>query len=61
MKNRLKYYITLKGVKQKDMACILGITPVTLSRYIKEDRSPDVRMAIRIAKMLDVKVEDIWI
>ena len=45
------------GMSQRELADKLGITEVSLSRYIKGERIPRATVVIGIAKVLDVSVE----
>ena len=58
--NRLKDYVIQSGRTQKDIADMIGVTPVTFCRYIKGTRTPSVLTALEIAKILRTSVEDIW-
>jgi len=48
-------------IKQSDIAKIVGITDQTLSLIARGKSEPTLRVAMRIAKTLDLSVEDIWI
>lgn len=48
-------------IKQSALAKRAGITDQTLSMIVRGKSEPTLRVAMRIAKTLDLKVEDIWI
>jgi len=56
----LKQLLKEKGITERMLAdkCNLDIT--TVCRYCQAQREPKVTVAIRIAKILRVNVEDIW-
>ena len=45
---------------QNVLAEQVGITRMTLSRYEKSEFLPSVDIALRLARILGVKVQDIW-
>lgn len=49
-----------KSLKQNELAEQLGIGPVVLSRYEKDQITPSVEVAARIAKALNVTVDYLW-
>ena len=46
---------------QNVLAEQVGITRITLSRYEKSEFLPSVDIALRLARILGVTVQDIWI
>ncbi|PET77562.1 transcriptional regulator [Bacillus sp. AFS001701] len=61
MKNRLKVIFAERKIKQTEFSELVGINNSTLSLIVaKEDHSPTLKVAMKIAKALDLKVEDIW-
>lgn len=54
---RLKSEIKRKGLNNNKLAKHLGIHPNTVSRWIKEERLPDIYTAIRIADVLECPLE----
>ncbi|AAP26189.1 MULTISPECIES: helix-turn-helix transcriptional regulator [Bacillus] len=61
MKCKLKVILAERMIKQSDIAKIVGITDQTLSLIARGKSEPTLRVAMRIAKTLDLSVEDIWI
>ncbi|WP_144561448.1 helix-turn-helix transcriptional regulator [Bacillus mycoides] len=61
MKCRLKVILAERMMKQSDLAKITGITDQTLSMIARGKSEPTLRVALRIAKALNLSVEDIWI
>jgi putative transcriptional regulator len=60
MKNKLRMIIAERKIKKGEFAKLIGIAPTTLTLIIKEDSTPTLQVAMRIAKLLQMKVEDIW-
>ncbi len=57
-KENLKDEITYQGLMVKEVAGKAGLSPGTMSNYLKENSSiPSVDIAVRIAKALNVSVE----
>lgn len=52
---RLVYYRELAGLKQKELAEALGITPTRLNYWEKDKREPDLQMFESICKVLHVE------
>lgn len=61
MKCKLKVILAERMIKQSDIAKIVGITDQTLSLIARGKSEPTLRVVMRIAKTLDLSVEDIWI
>ncbi|OOR57419.1 helix-turn-helix domain-containing protein [Bacillus cereus] len=58
---KLKEILAERMIKQSALAKRAGITDQTLSMIVRGKSEPTLRVAMRIAKALDLKVEDIWI
>ena len=58
--NRLKEYRAKIGVNQQEMGRMAGVSRQTISQIERGDYSPSVTLALKIAKVFDVKVEDIF-
>ncbi|MCE0553420.1 helix-turn-helix transcriptional regulator [Bacillus thuringiensis] len=61
MKCKLKIILAERMLKQSDLAKLVGITDQTLSMIARGKSEPTLRVALRIAKALDLTVEEIWI
>lgn len=61
MKCKLKIILAERMLKQSDLAKLVGITDQTLSMIARGKSEPTLRVALRIAKALDLIVEEIWI
>ena len=60
LKNRLKEYRARINVNQTEMGRLVGVTRQTISQIERGDYSPSVTLALKIAKVLNVSVEDIF-
>lgn len=58
--NRLKEYRARIGVNQQEMGQLVDVSRQTISLIERGDYSPSVTLAIKIAKIFDAKVEDIF-
>ena len=45
---------------QNELAEKAGVTRMTLNRYERSEFLPSVDIALRLARILGVKVQDIW-
>ena len=58
--NRLKEYRARLGVNQQEMGVLAGVSRQTISQIERGDYSPLVTLALKIAKICNVSVEDIF-
>lgn len=58
--NHLKDYRAKLGVNQQQMGALVGTSRQTISQIERGDYSPSVTLALKIAKVCDVSVEDIF-
>lgn len=60
LKNHLKEYRAKIGVNQYEMGKLVNVSRQTISQIERGDYSPSVTLALKIAKIFDVSVEDIF-
>ncbi|SFC51856.1 helix-turn-helix domain-containing protein [Bacillus sp. UNCCL81] len=60
MKNNLRVILAERRIKKGLFADQVGINRNTLSFIVNEKSVPTLEVALKIAKALDMKVEDIW-
>lgn len=60
VKNRLKEILDERGLKQNWLAERAGVTKQTMSNLINNRFSVSLESAMRIAKALDLTIEDIF-
>ena len=58
--NRLKEYRAKIKVNQTEMGNLVGVSRQTISQIERGDYSPSVTLALKIAKVLNVSIEDIF-
>ena len=58
--NHLKEYRARIGVNQQEMGQLGGVSRQTISQIERGDYSPSVTLALKIAKVFEVPVEDIF-
>ena len=58
--NHLKEYRARLGVNQQEMGRLIGVSRQTISQIERGDYSPSVTLALKLAKLCDVSVEDIF-
>lgn len=61
LKNHLKEYRARLSVNQQEMGALVGTSRQTISQIERGDYSPSVTLALKIAKVCDAKVEDIFV
>lgn len=58
--NHLKEYRARLGVNQQEMGALVGTSRQTISQIERGDYSPSVTLALKIARICDARVEDIF-
>ncbi len=58
--NKLKEYRAGLGVNQQEMGALVGTSRQTISQIERGDYSPSVTLALKIAKVCNAKVEEIF-
>ena len=60
LKNCLKKYRAQLGVNQQELGALVHVSRQTISLIERGDYSPSVALALRLAGVFGVKVEDIF-
>lgn len=60
LKNCLKEYRAKISVNQTEMGVLVGVSRQTISQIERGNYSPSVTLALKIAKIFNVSVEDIF-
>lgn len=58
--NHLKEYRSKLGVNQTEMGRLAGVSRQTISQIERGDYSPSITLALKLAKICQVSVEDIF-
>ena len=58
--NRLKEYRSSQGINQTELGKLAGVSRQTISLIERGDYSPPVTLALKLAKICQVTVEDIF-
>ena len=58
--NRLKEHRARLGVNQQEMGALVGVSRQTISQIERGDYSPSVTLALKLAQVCHVAVEDIF-
>ena len=61
MKSNIDYWIEKSGYKKKWIAKQLGVSQTVLSRWINGHSMPSLINAFKLAKILNCKVDDLYI
>ena len=61
MQNRLKDYRTERGWSQGELALRLGVSRQTINAVETDKYDPSLPLALRMAKLFQVRVEEIFI
>ena len=60
LSNRLKEHRARLGVNQQEMGRLAGVSRQTISQIERGDYSPSVTLALKLAKICQVSVDDIF-
>ena len=60
LRNRLNVFRAILNVNQQEMARLCGVSRQTISLIERGDYSPSVTLALTIAKVCGVTVEDVF-
>ena len=60
LKNRVKELRAGKGINQQELGKLVGVSRQTISLIERGDYSPSVTLALTIAKVCGVTVEDVF-
>ena len=61
MKNNIKQLRKSEGLRQEDMARILGVSRQTIIAIENDKHNPTLELAMKIARLLQLHVEEIFI
>lgn len=59
--NKLKEYRTVLGINQTEMGKLAGVSRQTISLIERGEYSPSVTLALKLARICQATVEDIFI
>lgn len=59
--NKLKEYRSKLGINQTDLGKMAGVSRQTISLIERGDYSPSVTLALKLARICQVSVEDIFV
>ena len=55
--SNLKYYLRRRGMTQRELAKLIGVTESAVCHYVKGNRQPSLARATEIASVLDIPVD----
>ena len=58
-KNKLRYYMTMRGVTQSDLSKLSGVSQTTIKRYLDGTRTASAYCVAKIAKALGCNISDL--
>lgn len=58
--NRVKEYRNRIGINQQQMGSLVGVSRQTISQIERGDYSPSVALALKIAKVFEVNIEEVF-
>ena len=61
LENKLKEYREKLGVNQQEMGALVGVSRQTISQIERGGYAPSVALALKLAKVCGVTVEDIFL
>lgn len=61
MKNRIEEIRNTKGIKQDDLAKMLGVSRQTISSLENGRYNPSIMLAYKVAKLFSMTIEEVFI
>lgn len=61
LKNRLKEFRNLKGYNQQELGELVGVSRQTISLIERGDYNPSIIVCLKLSKVLEKKVEEIFL
>ena len=61
MKNRIEEIRNAKGIRQDDLAKLMGVSRQTISSLENGRYNPSILLAHKIAKFFEMTIEDVFI
>ena len=60
VKRNLGYYLSLRGISQKELAVRIGVSQSAVTNWIKGKNSPDIEIVAQICDILAISVTDLF-
>jgi len=60
VKKNLGYYLSLKGISQKELAEKLNVSQSAVTNWIKGKNSPDIELVAEICEILNISVIELF-
>ena len=60
IKKNIGYYLTLRGISQKEFAEKLGVSQSSVTFWVKGKNSPDIETVARICEILGISISDLF-
>ena len=61
MKNRIEELRAAKGIRQDELAVMLGVSRQTISSLENGRYNPSITLAYKIAKLFEMKIEEVFL
>ncbi len=61
MKNRIEEIRTTRGIRQEELAKIMGVSRQTISSLENGRYDPSIRLAYRIARYFKMTIEEVFL
>lgn len=61
MKNRIRELRKQQGLRQEDLADLLGVTRQTINAIENNKYNPTLELAMKLARLLRVRVEELFL
>lgn len=60
VKRNLGYYLSLRGISQKELSEKLHVSQAAVTNWIKGKNSPDIELVANICEILEISVIDLF-
>ncbi len=61
MKNRIEEIRSAKGIRQEELARLLGVSRQTVSSLENGRYNPSITLAFKIARLFEMTIEDVFV
>ena len=61
MKNRIEEIRSAKGIRQEELARLLGVSRQTVSSLENGSYNPSITLAFKIARLFEMTIEDVFV
>jgi len=58
--SNVKVHVVKRGIRQKDIASMIGVTEQQMSNWVNGKSIPPLKTALLLARLLETTVDSLW-